>query len=189
MQQTSLTQRKWLGAIVLAVLVAISGQPAAAQILYGSLTGNVTAPSGAAVIGATVTITQLETNQTRTTTTNDAGIYTFPTIPGGTYEVRVSAQGFRTLIRQSVTVSVNTVTRVDAQLEIGAVTESVQVTAEAALLQSDRAEVRHELPTVTLLNAPIPPGRNYQQLFNLLPGFSPPRTQFLRILRARCSSK
>jgi hypothetical protein len=158
-----------------AILLAVFSQPAAAQILYGSLTGNVTDPSGAAVVGATVTITQTETNQTRTTTTNDSGIYNFPTIPGGTYELKVTAQGFRTLVRTGIAISTNTVTRVDAQLELGAVTESIQVTGEAALLQTDRAEVRRELPSVTLLNTPIPPGRNYQQMFNLLPGFTPPR--------------
>ncbi|MGQ9917060.1 MAG: carboxypeptidase regulatory-like domain-containing protein [Bryobacteraceae bacterium] len=160
---------------IVAVLLAVCIQPAAAQILYGSLTGNVTDPSGAAVVGATVTITQTETNQTRTATTNEAGIYTFPTIPGGTYELKVTAQGFRTLVRTGITISTNTVSRVDVQLELGAVTESIQVTGEAALLQTDRAEVRRELPTVTLANTPIPPGRNYQQLFNLLPGFTVPR--------------
>lgn len=160
---------------IVAVLLAVCSQPAAAQILYGSLTGSVTDPSGAAVVGATVTITQTETNQTRTTTTNEAGIYSFPTIPGGTYELKVSAQGFRTLVRTGIAISTNTASRVDVQLELGAVTESIQVTGEAALLQTDRAEVRRELPTVTLLNTPIPPGRNYQQLFGLLPGFTPPR--------------
>lgn len=176
MQQMTKTWRARLGAAwIAAVLLAVCSQPAASQILYGSLTGNVTDPSGASVVGATVTITQTETNQTRSTATNDAGIYNFPTIPGGTYEVRVQAQGFRTLVRKDVTVSTNAVARVDVQLELGAVTESIQVTGETALLQTDRAEVRQELPTVVLLNTPIPPGRNYQQLFNLLPGFSPPR--------------
>lgn len=175
-QMTTKLRSRMAAALCVAAASMLSlGMPAAAQILYGSLTGNVTDPSGAAVVGATVTITQVETNQSRTTTTNDAGIYNFPTIPGGTYEVRVQAQGFRTLIRKDVVISTNTVTRVDVQLELGAVTESIQVTGEAALLQTDRAEVRRELPTVTLLNTPIPPGRNYQQLFNLLPGFTPPR--------------
>ena len=90
MQQMTKTWRARLGAaVVAAFLLAVCSQPAASQILYGSLTGNVTDPSGAAVVGATVTITQTATNQTRTTTTNDAGIYNFPTIPGGTYEVKV----------------------------------------------------------------------------------------------------
>jgi hypothetical protein len=150
-------------------------QPAAAQILYGSLVGNVNDPTGAAIGGAVVTITQKETGQSRTTKTNDAGQYSFPTIPGGTYEVRITASGFRTLVRQDLPISTNTVSRVDGQLEIGAITESVQVTGEAALLQTDRAEVRSEMNTKALLNLPVPPGRNYQQLFNMLPGFSPPR--------------
>lgn len=161
------------GAVLAMVL---SFEPAKAQILYGSLVGNVTDPSGAAVVGATVTVTQVETNQSRTAKTGDAGQYSFPTIPGGTYELKVSAQGFRTMVRKDVPISTNTVSRVDVQLELGAVTETVQVTGEAALLQADRAEVRHEVTERTLLNVPVPPGRNYQQLFNLLPGFTPPRS-------------
>jgi hypothetical protein len=157
-----------------AVCVAL-WQPAEAQILYGSLVGNVTDPAGAAVAGATATITQKQTNQSRSTKSDDLGRYSFPTIPGGVYEVRIAAPGFRTLVRTDVTIATNTVSRVDAQLELGAITESVQVTGDAALLQTDRAEVRSEVTTKTLLNVPVPPGRNYQQLFNLLPGFSPPR--------------
>jgi hypothetical protein len=166
----------FLRALVVALaVVAMVSQPAPAQILYGSLVGNVNDPTGAAIGGAVVTITQKETGQSRTTKTNDAGQYSFPTIPGGTYEVRITASGFRTLVRQDLPISTNTVSRVDGQLEIGAITESVQVTGEAALLQTDRAEVRSEMNTKALLNLPVPPGRNYQQLFNMLPGFSPPR--------------
>jgi hypothetical protein len=158
-----------------ALCLTLAARPAAAQILYGSLVGNVTDPSGAAVVNAAVTITHVETNQSRTTQTSDSGQYSFPTIPGGTYEIKVAAPGFRTLVRKDVPISTNTVSRVDVQLELGAITEAVQVSGEAALLQADRAEVRQELNATTLLNVPVPPGRNYQQLFNLLPGFTPPR--------------
>jgi hypothetical protein len=158
-----------------ALLVAAFAAPAVAQILYGSLVGNVTDPSHAAVANATVTITHVETNQTRTTTTNEVGQFTFPTIPGGAYNIKVTAQGFKTAVTEGLAVSTNAVTRADFELVVGTLAESIVVAAESALLQTDRSEVRAEVGTTTLLNVPVPPGRNYQQLFNMLPGFTPPR--------------
>jgi outer membrane receptor protein involved in Fe transport len=145
-----------------------------AQVLYGSIVGNVKDNSDAAVVGATVKITHKETGQTREAETNADGSYNFPTVQTGTYDVTVSKQGFKTLTRSNVEVTLNSITRSDMALEIGAVTETVSVTADAAQLQTDRAEVRAELTTQTLLNVPIPPGRNYQQLFRTLPGITPP---------------
>ena len=79
--------------------------------------------------------------------------------------------------RTGVTVSINTVSRIDLVMEVGAVTETVNVSASAAMLQTDRAEVRAEITTKTLSNLPVPPGRNYQGLFILLPGFTPPENR------------
>ncbi|MBI5087059.1 MAG: carboxypeptidase regulatory-like domain-containing protein, partial [Acidobacteria bacterium] len=157
------------------VLSLVLGAPTQAQILYGSIVGNVSDPSNAPIVNATVTIKQLSTNQTRQMATTDTGQYTFPTVPGGSYEVSVTAQGFRPFTRKDVAVSTNAVTRLDFTLQIGAVTESIVVSGSAALLQTDRAEVRSEVGSETLQNVPVPPGRNYQQLFNALPGFTPPR--------------
>jgi len=149
-------------------------QRSEAQLLYGSIVGNVKDPNGAAVAGATVTITHRETNQTRETATDDSGVYSFPTIQTGSYEVKVTAQGFKVFAKTGVTVTVNNLTRVDVTLEIGGVAETVLVTAETAQLQTDRAEVRAELTTKVLQDLPVPPGRNYQGLFKVLPGFSLP---------------
>ncbi len=176
MQQLGRLHRNWCAfAIVVAVFFLMAAQTADAQVLYGSITGNVVDPSQAAVPGATVTITHRETAQTRSALTNEAGIYSFPNIPSGTYDVRVSKEGFQTYTQSDVVVTINTVTRVDVALKVGAVTESVVVAAQAAALQTDRAEVRAELPTRTLENLPVPPGRNYQQLFKMIPGFTQPR--------------
>jgi hypothetical protein len=162
-----------LAAIALSVLLAAT--PAHAQVLYGSLVGNVSDPSDAPIPGAIVVIVQTETNQSRQTVTNNVGQYNFPTIPGGTYEVRVTADGFRPTTQTGVTVSTNTVTRINVAMQLGTITESVMVSAQALTLQTDRAEVRHEVTSRTLQNLPVPPGRNYQQSFNILPGFTPPR--------------
>ena len=156
-------------------LSLLMSQPAAAQILYGSIVGNVVDPSGAAVPSAKVVITNVETNQSRETTSNESGLYNFPTVAAGPYKLQVTAQGFRSHERSGLDVSSNAVTRVDITLELGAVTESVIVSGVAAALQTDRSEVRAELGTRTLENIPVPPGRNYQQLFNVIPGFTSPR--------------
>ncbi|HEX4947142.1 MAG TPA: carboxypeptidase-like regulatory domain-containing protein, partial [Blastocatellia bacterium] len=147
---------------------------ASAQVLYGSIVGNVTDNSNAVVAGATVKITNKATNQVRETTTNESGGYTFTTVQTGIWEVTVSKQGFKTSTNANVIVTLNNITRADMGLEIGQVVDTVNVTADAGLLQTDRAEVRAELNSQTLQNIPIPPGRNYQQLLRTLPGITPP---------------
>src|SRR6266566_4062837 len=156
------------------VFLLSSPRPADAQVLYGSLVGNVRDPSGAAVPGATVSATQQETDQTRSTTTNQTGEYSLTTLAAGTYVVRISAQGFKTSSRTGVQVAINSVTRVDATLELGAVSQSVEVSAAAAVLQTDRADIHHDLTATTIENVPVPPGNNFEQLFRALPGVNPP---------------
>lgn len=145
-----------------------------AQVLYGSITGSVYDPSQAPIPGATVTITHKETGQTRQTTTNELGLYNFPTVLSGTYDIRVTKEGFQSATRSDVTVTINSVTRADIVMSIGTVAETVEVVAAAPLLQTDRAEVRHEITSKVLRELPVPPGRNYQQLFRNVPGFTPP---------------
>jgi hypothetical protein len=144
-----------------------------AQVLYGSLVGTVTDSSGAALPGATVTIEQTETKLSRELVSDAAGAYHFTAVPSGTYTISVKMNGFRTYSR-SVPVSLNSVARVDVKLEIGQLSESVQVSAESPVLQTDKAEVRAELKAQELENLPVPIGRNYQQLFKVIPGFTPP---------------
>src|SRR6185369_16802620 len=97
-----------------------------AQVLYGSLVGTVTDSSGAALPGATVTIEQTETKLSRELTTDAAGGYHFTAVPSGTYTISVKMNGFRTYSR-SVPVTLNSVARIDAKLEIGQLSESVMV--------------------------------------------------------------
>ena len=156
------------------VFLLSSLRPANAQVLYGSLVGNVRDPSGAAVPGATVTATQQETDQTRSATTDQAGEYSLTTLAAGTYVVKISAQGFKTSSQTGVHVAINSTTRVDATLELGAVNQSVEVSATAAVLQTERADVHHDLTAATIENVPVPPGNNFEQLFRAIPGFNPP---------------
>src|SRR5579859_3810993 len=146
-------------------------QPGQAQTLFGSLVGNVRDASEAVVTGATVTLLNLETKVTRQVTTTDAGSYDFPTIPAGTYEVKITREGFNPHTQTGIEVTANNTVRVDVTLHVGTVAESVTVSGAAALLQTDRADVRSDVTTEQLDNLPMSIGRNYQTLFVTLPGF------------------
>jgi hypothetical protein len=156
-----------------AVATFIGPEPARAQILYGSIVGKITDQSGATVPGATVTITNKGTNQSRESLADSVGGYDFPNVIPGTYVIKVTATGFTTFAKTDVPVTINNVTRVDVVLQLGSMTETVTVVAEASMLQTDRSEVRAEVTSKELVDLPVP-ARNYQQLFRTLPGFTPP---------------
>lgn len=163
---------------VLTVLLALfsgGAMPAAAQVLYGSIVGTVNDATGAALPGAAVTIEQTETQLTRELVTDASGNYHFTAVPTGTYRISVKMNGFRTYSRTGVPITLNSVARVDAKLELGQVSETVMVSgSDSPVLQTDRAEVRAELKARELRDLPVPLGRNYQQLFKVIPGFTPP---------------
>ncbi len=163
-----------LAAFVFTLAAVAAPGAAPAQVLYGSILGTVNDSTGAAMPGATVTIEQQETKLTRELVTDAAGAYHFTAVPTGTYTITVKMNGFRAYSREGVPVSLNSTARVDAKLEIGQLSETVMVSGDAPLLQTDRAEVRAELKARELRDLPVPLGRNYQQLFKVIPGFTPP---------------
>src|SRR6266446_3743507 len=161
--------------VMLAALALLCSATAHAQLLQGTIDGNVTDPSQAAVAGAKVTATHQDTNFTCDTLTNSAGGYALPTLPPGAYTVHVTAPGFQTYTRTGVTVAINNVTRVDVAIAVGQVTESLTVAAQAGALQTDRADVRTDLTSHSLNSLPVPLGRNYQMLLPVLvPGVATP---------------
>ena len=160
-------------ASLLLLLLSFAGA-ASAQVIYGSLVGSVVDVSQSAIAGATVTIKQLSTNLTRETTTNESGLYTFPNVVAGTYELTVRKEGFSNFTRTGIDVSINSVVRMDALLQVGATSQSVDVSGTAVALQTDRSEVKQDISTQQLGNLPLPQGRNYQSLFKLVPGMSAP---------------
>jgi hypothetical protein len=171
-----MSARNWYsvaGCIALLVLIT-RPIPVAAQVLYGSLVGNITDSTSGAVPGATVTITHGETGASHEAVTDANGAYRFPTVQPGTYTMTVKLTGFRTFTRERIPVSLNNVTRVDASLQVGQLSENVTVSADTPLLQTDRAEVRSELKARELVNLPVSLNRNYQYMFRVLPGFTPP---------------
>ena len=146
-----------------------------AQLLQGTMNGNVTDSSQGAIAGASLLARNLETNFTRETVTNPTGSYTIPTLPPGTYSLTVSMQGFERYTQTGIVIASEAVTRADVVLTVGQITETVTVAATAATLQSDRADVRSEITSNALANLPVPIGRNYQMTFLTLPGVSPPQ--------------
>ena len=125
------TGRSW--ALVAVVVMGLATN-AAPQSLYGSLVGTVTDETGAAVPGATVTVTQVETNLSRSAVTSETGSYNVPNLLPGTYEIVVSLQGFQTSRTRDVAVRQGLDLRVDARLKLGAIEESVTVSGQAAVL-------------------------------------------------------
>jgi hypothetical protein len=160
--------------LVLFAIIGGTANLAHGQVLYGSLVGNVTDPNGAVVPGAAVTATNQNTGVAKTTTTDQAGTFQFIDLQSGTYTVKVAVGGFKTYERRDIPVQLNNTTRADVPLEVGSIEQSVFITAEAPPLQTDRAETRSDVTTAELENLPVPLGRNYQQLYRTLPGFSPP---------------
>ena len=112
-----------------------------AQVLYGSVVGTVTDQTGAVVPNATVTIKNVNTGQTREGTTDSAGYYSIQNVQEGRYDLSVTMTGFRPHLEKGVVVPINTVTRVNLSLQVGAVTETVSVEASAAVLQTTKADV------------------------------------------------
>jgi hypothetical protein len=144
-----------------------------AQVLYGSLVGTVTDSSGAVIVGADVMATQLATNERRAGTTNERGEYTLSNIPSGSYQIDMSKEGFAAFQVAGVTVAFNATARVDAKLAVGASSQSVTVNADAAQLQTDRADVSEQVSSQELLQIPQPT-RTYQGLLGTVAGVAPP---------------
>lgn len=145
-----------------------------AQVLYGSLTGNVTDPSGAVVANAKVNALNVATGITHTTNTDSNGVYRVPDLQEGTYKVSISAQGFTTVVLENVGVLVNNVKRADAQLQVAQAQTVVEVNAAQETLQTDKADVHLDLTSTEISNLPITSsnaGRNFQSLLRVVPGF------------------
>lgn len=164
-----------LAICTIGLAIALTGvHPVSAQVLYGSIVGNVVDQHGSVIPGAAVIATNQSTGVAANTTTNGVGEYNFVTLQAGTYTIKVAAAGFKTFERRDLVVEANNITRTDVKLEVGSMQQTVTVTGEAPELQTDRAETRANVSSVELENLPVPLGRNYQQLYRTLPGVAPP---------------
>ncbi len=151
-------------------ILAAFPDPLAGQAVNATLLGTVQDSTGAAVANAKVTITEMNTNISRTAQTNDSGNYVFPDLPPGTYKVTAEQTGFKRATRAGVDIVVNTTVRIDLDLQAGDISETITVEADTAILQTERADTGRKLETVLTENLPLGTNRNFQNLLNLVPG-------------------
>ena len=151
------------------LLLAFSTASFAQTAETGALTGTVTDPSGGVIAGAAVTITSTATGQTRTTTTDANGSYKFSLLTPGTYSVKFSAAGFKTVEVPSVTVNVTETAVLNHALEVGAQSEQITVEAAQQTIQTQNATNGDLVGSKEVTSLPLV-SRNYTQIINLSPG-------------------
>ncbi|HXH50480.1 MAG TPA: carboxypeptidase-like regulatory domain-containing protein [Terriglobia bacterium] len=155
--------------VIIVFIVFLSVPALKAQVDRGTLTGTVKDTSGAVVPGAAVTITNVGTQQTTLRTTDSSGTYVVTNLPIGQYTVNFEKAGFKRTVHSNVTVSVNQTTRVDTTLEVGQVSQSVQVSAAPPLIQSESSSLGTVETERRIVNLPLN-GRNFITLAYLGPG-------------------
>ena len=157
---------------VLAIALVLSlGTPSAwAQVsVYGSITGLIMDASQALVPGANVTVENNATKVVSKTVSNQSGAYTVLTLVAGNYTITIEKEGFKKAVRENVEVGVGAATRINAIMEVGAITEQVNVTGASPALQTETAEVNTNIDRVEVDNLPTL-GRNISRLEVLVPG-------------------
>ncbi len=164
--------RKYVRALLLTILVGLVG---AGLLAYGqgtsaSLTGNVTDPSGAAVAGADVTATNIDTNFTQSVKTDNAGNYLIRPLPIGNYTLAIHATGFARYLQKGIVLTVDLAATQDVRLKIGAgKAETISVTADAELINTSSAELGSTVNEASISNMPLD-GRDPSALVFLVPG-------------------
>src|SRR5580765_2120939 len=159
--------------MLVAVALVLSSTPtASAQAVTGSISGTITDASGASLQGATVTLTDTDRGQDlRTLTTNADGFYTAPSLPLGTYTVKIAARGFQTESVKGLVLHVNDSLTVNRQLSIGSATQEITVQADTVQLNFQDA-TSATLINCTQVRELALNSRNYEQLVSLQPGVS-----------------
>jgi len=166
-----LSRRLWTLILSLA-LVFLSSLYAQGQSTYGSVEGSVTDPSGAAIVGAQVMLTNLGTSEKRTQTTGTNGRYSFVTLIPGQYRMETEKEGFKRITREPIDVQVQQGTHIDIALEVGMVSEVATVTAETPLLQSEISSLGQVVEQREANELPLN-GRNIFNLAAVSPGVVP----------------
>lgn len=158
----------WSYALALALSVGLIST-AMAQTFTATLTGTVSDPQGASVPNVRVVATNQGTKLEYTAQSSDSGVYTIPFLPVGNYVISVEATGFKKLVSNEIKLEVNQTARVDLQLQVGNVSEIVNVEGVAPVLQTESVTVGGVISGNTTVNLPLN-GRNFQQLTLLVPG-------------------
>src|SRR5437899_3937577 len=151
-------------------LLASAALPALAQN-SAEITGSVADTSGAVIVGVTVTITNTATNQARKVNSNAAGAYDAPYLVPGIYDVTAESPGFKVTARKAVELQVDTTVRIDFVMQVGEVSEQVEVTGGAPLVNTENASVGTVIDNKRIVELPLN-GRNFLSLISLSPNVS-----------------
>jgi Carboxypeptidase regulatory-like domain len=151
-----------LGALLIFLIATAAG--GRAQTTFGSLTGNVTDSSGAAVPNVSLEATHVQSNYRYTTQSNEVGNYTLPQLREGEYRVRATAQGFSEFIAQNVLLQAREERRLDIRLQVGALGSSVEVVAGATLIETETARIGDSKDAEMIKNLPL----NTRSLYSFL---------------------
>ena len=174
MQKGGLRVRRYL----ISVLLFVFSAPLFAQS-RGTITGTVSDPAGGAIANASIEARNVDSGATYPVASSATGNYTISELPEGTYELTVTAPGFKKFVRGGLAVTVAQILRIDAVLEVGSASESVTVTAESPLLKTETGELSENVPMERLDNLPLLPTgpaagnsgiRNPYAVVALLPG-------------------
>jgi len=161
--------RVWLALLIFSAAASISW----AQAVRATLVGRVTDQTGAVVPGTKVTLTNTGTNETRSATLGDNGEFVFTQLAPGTYTLTSEHQGFRKDVKSGIELQVGQEARIDVSLQVGALTEQVEVTAAAPLVSSENAALGNVVDQKKIVELPLN-GRSYLQLAFLQPGVFAP---------------
>lgn len=163
--------RRWVVLVVLALLPAAGWS----QSLRGSLSGIVKDPSGATVPNVKLTLTNVDTDFQAAVSTAADGLFSFPNLPAGNYELKAAAAGFREFVQRGISILVNQSARIDVALELGAETQTVEVTANASALDFETATRQEGIAPETIQQLPLLLGgkpRSAASFAILMPGVS-----------------
>src|ERR1700723_382897 len=144
----------WMFLLLLAGMMFLPAR-ARGQAVTATLVGTITDTSGAIIPNASVSITNQGTTVVTNTTSNESGNFTFTFLPPGTYTVTVTAPGFQKKVTSGVSVPVNTTTRIDTSMSAGSTSETITVTDQAPLLQTDRADVSAQIEARQVSELPV----------------------------------
>jgi hypothetical protein len=156
-------------AALFAALTITMGDHLWGQASTGEITGTVKDPSGAALANAKITLVNTATGVARDIVSNQDGVYDLPAIPPGIYSLRVSVPGFRTEQREGIEIQVGRVAGIDISMQIGSITDTVEVRGGAPVLETESASVGTVIENKRIIDLPLN-GRNPLQLVSLTPG-------------------
>src|SRR6202167_308143 len=169
-RRSAMHDRRW--AVVAVLAFVLFGLALASASITGSISGVVTDKSGAVVAGATVVATDTLTGVQTTQKTDAKGFYNLPTLAVGTYNLEIKQLGFKTYRQTGLVIDANSALRADASLEVGSINEKIEVSTEAAQVETQSTQMGEVIEGSKMTSVPLN-GRNYIDLLTLQPGVSP----------------